>query len=150
MRDYKEMYTALLGSPFIEQSQLTRLVLQKAFELEPEELDRLVIPPERLAEKAQEGAGDKKDSPEEIALTAVAKAYGRGERPDIEAQIEELAGLDPSITHEGRMETLASQQFADQATHGEQIAPAPSTPPVPILTNAPSSPLPEMEQSFNG
>lgn len=132
MRDIKEMYAALLGSPYVNQPELTKLTVQKAYQLEPDEALALVtIPPAPPTD-------DKKDKPEDIALQGIAKSYGKGVSPDIAHQLEHLAGLDPSITHEGAMETVASQQMADQAQHGEMISPVPTTDPETVNIGAPS------------
>ena len=119
MRDLKELYTSMLGNPLVDQHQLTRLIIQKAFDLEQDEVDKLMVDPSQVAQSNQK---DKGQTPEEIALAGIAKAYGKGERPDIEAQIEELAGLHPSVTHQGNIQTVASQQVLDQAQHGSSLA----------------------------
>lgn len=125
MRDLKELYTAMLGNPLIDQAQLTRLVIGKAFDLEPDEVDTLMTeePPQTPVEENTE------KSPQQIALEGITKSY-RDAMPDVRAQIEELAGLQPSVGHEGDMETLAAEQMANQALHGETISPVPTTPPI--------------------
>ena len=113
MRNVKEMYTALLGSPFVDQSALTRLVVKRAFELDPEEVDALVVPAEKLAQDAQnKQEANPKDKP----------TY-KDAPPDIRAQMEEKAGYQPSVTHEGGMESLAAQQTAQQVTGMETALP---------------------------
>lgn len=129
MRDLKEMYSAMLGSPLVEQSQLTRLVIEQAFDLEPDEVDRLMVPPEQLAQAGKEEKPDK--TPEQIALEGIAKKYGTTESPDIDAQLEELAGLEPSITHEGTMDVLGARDVFEQSQHGSQMADLMAPPEVP-------------------
>ena len=138
MRNVKEMYTALLGSPFVEQSQLTRLVIQKAFDLEPDEVDGLIIPPEKLAEQAQ-ASGKQNTDPKELLNYKDAP-------PDIQMQMEEAAGYEPSVTHEGAMEALAATQMKDQVVGMETALPgegspmgmAPTAPPPLQMMGAPS------------
>lgn len=130
MRDLKELYSAMLGNPLVDQAGMTRLVIQKAFDLEPDEIDSLIVPPDQAQEKS-----DPKNDPKELINYKDAP-------PDIQAQMEEAAGYTASPTHGGAMETVASQQMADQATHGEQIAPMPSTSPTPFTT-APPTQAPE-------
>jgi len=133
MRNVKEMYTALLGSPYVDQSQLTRLVISKAFDLEPDEVDNLIVPEEKLAEDAK-NAGKTQSDPKELLNYKDAPA-------DIKAQMEEAAGYEPSITHQGDIEALAATQFKDQITGMETALPdegspmgvAPVAPPVPQM-----------------
>jgi len=115
------MYTALLGSPFVEQSALTRLVIQRAFDLEPDEVDSLVIPKEKLAEAAQKDEGKNQSDPKELLNYKDAPA-------DIKAQLEAAAGYEPSITHEGEMERIATQQMMDQTVGMETMLPSPGSP----------------------
>lgn len=147
MRNIKEMYTALLGNPLVNQAGMTRLVLQKAFDLEPDEVDGLVVDPNQAAQDASSGAsahaGGDAGSPKELINYKDAP-------PDIQAQMETAAGYEPSITHEGSMTTLASKHMADQATHGEQIAPMPSTPPTPFMANTPQGSPPAAKVPVNG
>lgn len=133
MRNVKEMYTALLGSPFVEQSALTRLVIQRAFDLEPDEVDSLVIPEEKLAEAAQAEKGKDATDPKELLNYKDAP-------PDIKAQMEIAAGYEPSPTHEGEIEALGATQFSDQVTGIETVMPnetpmgvAPVMPPPPQM-----------------
>ena len=133
MRNVKEMYTALLGSPYVDQSQLTRLVISKAFDLEPDEVDALIVPEEKLAEDAK-NAGKTQSDPKELLNYKDAPA-------DIKAQMEEAAGYEPSITHQGDIEALAATQFKDQVTGMETALPgegspmgvAPVSPPAPTM-----------------
>lgn len=139
MRNVKEMYTALLGSPFVEQSALTRLVLEKAFDLEPDEVDNLVIPEEKLAKMAEdEKKGKDQTDPKELLNYKDAP-------PDIKAQMEIAAGYEPSPTHEGEIEALGATQFNDQVTNIETALPgetpmgvAPVMPPPPQVVGAPN------------
>jgi hypothetical protein len=121
MRNVKEMYTALLGSPFVEQSALTRLVIQRAFDLEPDEVDSLVIPKEKLAEAASKDEGKNQSDPKELLNYKDAPA-------DIKAQMEAAAGYEPSVTHEGAMEAIATQQMMDQTVGMETMLPSPGSP----------------------
>lgn len=133
MRDLKEFYTAMLGNPFIDQPALTRLITQKAFKLDMSDVDTLVKKQDQVAQEAQD-AGKKPDkTPEQIALEGIAKDYANAD-PDTKAQLEQMAGLDPSATHEGAMETMAAQQMAEQATFGETMAPMPDQAPTPVTT----------------
>lgn len=113
IRDIKEMYTAMVGNPFINEQELTTFVLAKAFNLEPDEAASLVKTPEEIQQMAGQG-GSKDKSPEELALQAVTKAYGKGEKPDIEAQIEQMAGLEPSVTHDTAMTTHLTDHLTQQ------------------------------------
>lgn len=141
MRNLKEMYTALLGNPLVDQAGMTRLVIEKAFDLEPDEVDDLIVPPEQLAEQGQAGKPGEGEPKELINY--------KDAPPDVQAQMEAAAGYEPSVIHEGAMESVASQQLSDQATHGEQIAPMPSTPPVPFTLNTPQG-SPPKEKMTNG
>lgn len=129
MRDLKELYTSMLGNPIVDQTQLTRLIIQKAFDLEVDEVDKLMVDPQQVA---QQGASDKsakpEKSPEQIALEGVAKSYTNA-APDIKAELEQMAGLSVSATHVGGMETTAMQQMADQSTGIGTVLPMPGSPP---------------------
>lgn len=133
MRNVKEMYTALLGSPFVNQAGLTRLVITRAFDLEPDEADSLIVPEEKLAEDAK-NAKDSTDPKELINYKDVPA--------DVKAQMEEAAGYEPSITHEGDMSALAAQQFADEVKATQTALPQMDTPPgveaAPISIGAPN------------
>lgn len=133
MRNVKEMYTALLGSPFVEQSALTRLVIEKAFDLEPDEVDNLIVPEEKLADAAEKENGKDSSDPKELLNYKDAP-------PDIKMQMEAAAGYEPSVTHEGAMEAMAATQFSDQVTGIETALPgdtpmgvAPQMPPPPQM-----------------
>lgn len=115
MRDLKELYTSMLGNPLVDQAQLTRLVFKEAFDLEPDEVDRLVVPPQQVAEAGNKSSKPDK-TPEQIALEGIAKSYTNAQ-PDVKAQLENLAGLDHSATHEGEMEKIASEQFGAMNQH---------------------------------
>lgn len=144
MRNLKEMYSALLGNPLVNQAGMTRLIIEKAFDLEPDEVDDLVVDPQQLAQQGQDPNGKQDEgSPKELINYKDAP-------PDIQAQMEAAAGYDPSITHEGSMETMASKHMADQALHGEQIAPTPTTPPIPMMANAPQGSQPTPAGAPNG
>lgn len=124
LRDIKEMYSALVGNPFVDESALTRFVIQKGFNLEPDEADSLLKQPDAVQADSQ----NKGKPPTELINYKDAP-------PDVQAQMEAAAGFQPSITHEGSMETHASQQMADQAQHGEMISPIPENPPTPVTTS---------------
>ena len=128
IRDLKELYTAMLGNPFINEDALTRKIMMEAFSLDREEADELVKKPEQVAEDMQKQSGPKGKAPTELVNYKDAP-------PDIKVQMEEKAGYEPSSTHEGSMEAVATEQMANQALHGEQIAPVPTTPPQPITLN---------------
>lgn len=142
MRDLKEMYTAFLGSPFVDQQALTRITLEKAFDLEPDEVDPLMTRPQQAAQGDQKTQGKPQQTPEDIALTGVAKAYGKGIAPDIAAQLEGLAGLHPSVTHGGAIDNVASQQAVDAAGHGNALADAAMPPPNAMPGQAPQGAQP--------
>jgi hypothetical protein len=127
MRDLKELYTSMLGNPLVNQAGLTRVIIQKAFNLEPDEVDSLMVDPQQQAQLADSGkdapaSGKTEKAPEMIALEGIAKSYGKTASPDIDAQLEQLAGLQPSMTHDGNMETLATKSIVDQAQHGADLA----------------------------
>lgn len=122
MRNVKELYTALLGSPFVDQHQLTRLVLQRGFDLEPDEVDPLIVSPEKLAEAADKG-GDSKNNSDPKELLNYKDAP-----PDIKMQMEAAAGYEPSVTHEGAMESIAATQMSDQVIGMETALPGEGSP----------------------
>jgi hypothetical protein len=106
-RDIKEMFSAMVGNPFVDEAALTKFVIAKGFNLEPDEASTLVKPPEQIAQDQQgqtAPAGKAPKSPEEIALEGIAKAYGNpNTAPDIKADVERLAGFTPSATHDTGM-----------------------------------------------
>lgn len=129
MRNLKELYTALLGNPLVNQSGMTRLVIQKAFDLEPDEVDDLMVDPQQAAQSAHPDEKAKPEkTPEQIALENVARNYAKAP-PDIRAELEHLAGLDPSAVHEGDMETQATEQMMNQVSNTQTILPQPNSPP---------------------
>lgn len=135
MRDLKEFYTAMLGNPFVKQDQLTKLIISKGFNLEPDEVESLI---NNQAEPAPEDRGK---SPEEIALSAVGKAYGKGAAPDIEAQLEHMAGLQPSDAHPHTAETSMLEAGAAQATAlGTALPEGVVAPGVGVAPSAPQGP----------
>lgn len=106
MRDLKEMYSAMLGSPFVDQSQLTRLVIKEAFSLSQEQVDRLIVPEEKLAEM---GDGKKDDTdPKELLNYKDAPA-------DIKMQMEIAAGYEPSQMHEIQQENEMMRMGGEEA-----------------------------------
>lgn len=108
MRDLKEMYSAMLGSPFINQHNMTRLIVRKAFDLEPDEVDGLVMSEEEMAKMAESQGGKDDNDPKELINYKDAPA-------DIKAQMEEAAGYEPSPTHDGAIETEDMERGAQQA-----------------------------------
>lgn len=149
MRNLKELYTSMLGNPLVDQSGMTRLVIQKAFDLEPDEVDDLIVPPQQLAAQAQEPG-----------QTDPSKGGGQGEPkelinykdapPDVQAQMEAAAGYEPSVTHEGAITSRAATQMAEEAQAGETIAPMPTTPPTPFTLNTPQGSPPKEKVTPSG
>jgi len=115
-RDVKELFTAMVGNPYVDEAALTKYVLKRGFDLDPDEVNDLVKPQDQLMQEAQTQAqGQKQDAkPEDIALAAVGKAYGKGASPDIEAQLEQIAGLQPSVTHSTAMDTHLTDHLNQQ------------------------------------
>lgn len=109
MRDVKEMYTALLGSPFVNQEALTRFVIQKGFELEPDEAKDLVLSEEEAAKKAASEMGGKGTEKPPTELINYKDAP-----PDVKAQMEAAAGMEPSVTHETSMDSHLVENAATQ------------------------------------
>lgn len=101
MRNVKELYSALLGSPYVDQRMLAKTTIERGFDLAPEEVEGMLVTEEALAEQAQAGGKENTD-PKELLNYKDAP-------PDIKMQMEEAAGYEPSITHEGAMEALAMQ-----------------------------------------
>lgn len=121
VRDYKEMFAAMVGNPHINEEALTKFILRKAFSLSFEEAAEIVKSPEQMQQEAQAAQPQPDKTPEEIALQAVGKSYGKGAAPDIEAQLEEMAGLQPSALHEDRMDTNLTDNMAQQQAALGQI-----------------------------
>lgn len=139
MRDLKEMYGAMLGSPFVDQAQLTRLILKEAFDLEIDEVDQLIVPDEDLA-KMDEGKKDETDPKELINYKDVPA--------DIKMQMEEAAGYQPSMMHEDDLETQTMEMAAKQAAAMGTVSPmdtpmgvAPQAPPTPPMPPMPQGPM---------
>lgn len=114
MRDLKEMYSVMVGNPYIDQQAMTAYITQKAFGIEPDEAQALMLDPQK-AQEAQQAASEAQNkpdkTPQQIALEGVAKAYGDiTTGPDVKAELEALAGLQPSETHSGGMEQMAASQ----------------------------------------
>jgi len=130
MRNLKEMYTAMLGNPLVDQAGMTRLIVQKAFDLDPEEAETLIVDPQKAAEEAQGKGKPGEGEPKELINYKDAP-------PDIQAQMEAAAGYEPSIVHEGSMETIATQSAVDQSQHGNDIADMAMPPQMPEQTSAP-------------
>ena len=147
MRDLKELYSAMLGNPLVNQEGLTRLVFEKGFNLEPDEVDPLMVDPQQMQQDiGKEGKPEKPEkTPQQIALEGVAKSYTNA-MPDVKAQLEEMAGLGASAGYEGEMEALAAQQMKDQTIDSMTVLPqenspvgvAPTAPPLPPQTATPA------------
>lgn len=114
MRDLKEMYSAMLGSPFVNQQNLTRLIVKKAFDLEPDEVDGLVYTEEEMA-KMSSKPKDETDPKELINYKDVP--------PDVKRQMEEAAGYQPSAMHDHSLDSLTMEEAAKQATALGTVAP---------------------------
>lgn len=71
----KEMLAAFLGDEEINQSELKKMVLMKSFELDPDEVDRLVVPIDPMAQMMGE------EAPPEMA--------GMAEEAPMEAPVEQ-------------------------------------------------------------
>lgn len=113
MRNLKEMFTAMLGNPYVDQHALTRTVIGKAFELEPDEVDQMMLPKEQLE---QMGDTEKPDdeTPKELINY-------RDAPPDVKMQMEMAAGYEPSVTHEGEMDKVASEQILTPVQQADKI-----------------------------
>lgn len=140
MRNLKEMYTALLGNPLVNQQGMTRLIIEKAFELDPDEIDDLVLP-EGQAPAGSDGKDGKStdQSPKELINYKDAP-------PDVQAQMEAAAGYQPSATHEGNIESMATKQMADQVTNSMTALPMPGSPAGVAPTTPPAPPQQPMGQ----
>ena len=123
MRDLKELYTAMLGSPYIDQATLTRMIVQKGFDMDASEVQSLVKTEEQLAQEAQaKGDGGKpQNEPKELVNYKDAP-------PDIQAQMEEKAGYQPSETHGGNMSKMGAQHMADQTAAIQTVLPQGNSP----------------------
>jgi hypothetical protein len=152
-RDIKEMFSAMVGNPYVDEAALTKFVIQKGFNLEPDEASTLVKKPEQIAQEQQgaaegaQAAGKPPKSPEEIALEGIAKAYGNpNTAPDIKADIERMAGLQPSATHDTSMTSHLLEHMDTQhgALESMQTAVTPDSA-MPALVQAnqpPAAPTP--------
>ena len=133
MRDLKELYGAMLGSPFVKQMELTRLIIKEAFNLDMDEVDQLVMSEEDMA-KMEEGGGKKDDTdPKELINYKDVPA-------DVKMQMEEAAGYQPSMMHQDDLETQKLKMAAEQATAMGTVSPmgtpmgvAPAAPPPPQM-----------------
>lgn len=140
VRDMKELYTAMLGNPLVDQVALTRLVFQKAFDLESNEVDELMTKPDELAASGAEGEGPKtgEGEPKELINYKDAPA-------DIKAQMEAAAGYDPSVVHEGDMESLAAKQTMDEVVSTQTVLPQSGSLPG-MAPNLPQQPQAELRE----
>lgn len=124
MRDLKELYTAMLGSPYVKQEVLTRMIIQKGFEMDANEVQDLVKSEQELAEEAQakgdQGKSDENDPKELINY--------KDAPPDVQAQMEAKAGYEPSEVHGGRMETMGAKDIADETTAIQTALPQANAP----------------------
>lgn len=123
MRDLKELYTAMLGSSYVNQEVLTRMIIQKGFDMDANEVQQLVKSEEQLAEEAQGKEGQKKDETDPKELINYKDAP-----PDVQAQMEAKAGYEPSEVHGGRLSQLGAKDFADEATAIQTALPQPNSP----------------------
>lgn len=116
MRDLKEWYGAMVGNPFINQQAMTRLITQKAFGLEPDDVITLMNTPEQMQaaqQNAQQIQQKPDKTPDQIALEGIAKAYAAPTTaPDIKGELEQIAGLTVSATHQGAMEQAAAEHVS--------------------------------------
>lgn len=99
-RDLKEMYTALVGSPFVDQLQLEKFVTSQAWGLEPDEVEVLFKTKDQMAQDAQNAQQDKPQGKPPAELINYKDAPS-----DIQAQMEAAAGFRPSVTHETNMQS---------------------------------------------
>jgi hypothetical protein len=158
-RDIKEMFSAMVGNPYVDEAALTKFVIAKGFNLEPDEASQLVKKPEQISQEQQDAgkaapAGKAPKTPEEIALEGIAKAYGDpATAPDIKAEIERLAGLQPSVTHETSMTShlLTHMDTQHGALESMQTAATPdsSMPALMAANQPPQGPQPGMPPGAN-
>ena len=106
MRDYKEMYTAMLGSPFVNQKNLTELIMKEAFELDGDKVQKLIVSDEELAQM-----GDKKEDDQNPKMLINYKDAP----PDVKMQMEMDAGFEPSESHMEQYEADNLMRGADEA-----------------------------------
>lgn len=116
MRDLKELYSAMLGSPFVKQMELTRLIIKEAFNLDMDEVDQLVMNEEELARMSEQGGKKDETDPKELINYKDVPA-------DVKAQMEEAAGYTPSSMHFDDQETQKLKMAAEQATAIGTVAP---------------------------
>lgn len=119
IRDIKEMYAALIGSPFVNQAHLTKFVIEEGFDLESDEAQTLVKTDEEMSHQ-QPGKTD--GDPKELINYKDAP-------PDIQAQMEEAAGYEPSAIHGDTMDSASMTAAAEQATALGTVAPEGMVPP---------------------
>lgn len=100
--DAKEMLGAFLGDPDINQQELKKLVLQRSFDLDPDEVESLIAQPQGM-EAGMEGL------PPELA--------GMGGMPPEMGLPPELAPPDPMM----EIKTAREQQAMDQAQEKHEI-----------------------------
>lgn len=123
MRDLKELYTAMLGSPYVDQATLTRMIIQKGFDMDASEVESLVKTEEQLAQEMQgkNDGKDKEQDPKELINYKDAP-------PDVQAQMEAKAGYEPSEIHGGRMGLMGAKDVADEASAIQTVLPQSGSP----------------------
>lgn len=132
MRDLKELYSAMLGSPFVKQMELTRLIIKEAFNLDMDEVDQLVMTEEEMAKMQESGQGQKDETdPKELINYKDVPA-------DIKMQMEEAAGYQPSQMHMDDLETQTMKMAAEQATALGTVSPMDT--PMGVAPQAPQIP----------
>jgi hypothetical protein len=146
-RDIKEMYSAMVGNPYVDERELTRYVIQKGFNLEPDEAQQLVKPADKMAEEASAQQGKQQKPPMELINYKDAP-------PDIKAQIEAQAGLHPSVTHETAMtsDLVGGMDSHHSALESMQTAATPDSamPALMAGSQPPQQPNPQEMAPVNG
>lgn len=106
MRNLKEAFSAFLGAPGINPEELSRIVVQKAFDLDREDVARVTnVQPQPPREEPPEIKY--RDAPE-----------------DVKAQMEMKAGFEPSQTHGATMETEYAKRNAELVKQQAEAAKA--------------------------
>lgn len=108
MRDYKEMYSAMLGSPYVDQKGLTELILKEAFNLDGDKVQGLVVSDEQLAQMQEGGDEDEDRNPAMLINYKDASPY-------VKAQMEMEAGFEPDPQHAEEQETIEMERGGRQA-----------------------------------
>jgi hypothetical protein len=121
-RDIKEMFSAMVGNPYIDERELTKYVIQKGFDLEPDEAAQLVKPQEQLSQESQAQGKPQGKPPNELINYKDAP-------PDVQAQMEAAAGFHPSATHDTNMSShlLSSMEQQHSSLENMQMAATPDS-----------------------